>query len=216
MPTMSEDAKGSILRVGMGDSRGRGFVVEGAGHKRYVITAAHCLERLPPAHAASDLADRIYPAILGQLGEEPVVSAECLFVDPISDLAVLGEPDHQCAPDEWSNYQEFIKTVGVIPIADTHGKASAKVLTLNGAWADCRITASSGPIWLHDVTTESGMSGSPILNANLSAIGVLVVGRDSDLRMGSGPQPRLMRNLPGWLLAECRRAPRPRRRTKRP
>jgi len=39
---------------------------------------------------------------------------------------------------------------------------------------------------------EGGMSGSPILMENGCAIGVVST--------GSGPEPRLMRCLPGWLL----------------
>ena len=38
---------------------------------------------------------RTYQRLLGELSGEPTVWAECLFADPISDVAVLGPPDNQ-------------------------------------------------------------------------------------------------------------------------
>ena len=67
----------------------RGFVV-GGNDRRFVLTAAHCLPKLPPAHALSYLAERTHKNLLGPLGGRKTVWAECLFADPISDVAVLG------------------------------------------------------------------------------------------------------------------------------
>src|SRR4051794_12052161 len=92
----------SILRVG----GGRGFVIDKDG-ARFVITAAHCLTvpvtvygdtaskgaTLPPAHGGSFSAERTYPRLLGPLAAKPLIPAECLFVDPVADLAVLGSVD---------------------------------------------------------------------------------------------------------------------------
>ena len=39
--------------------------------------------------------ERTYQRLLGELIGEPTVWAECLFADPISDVAVLGPPDNQ-------------------------------------------------------------------------------------------------------------------------
>ncbi len=74
---------------------GRGFVVEGKDGERLVITAAHCLSRFPPCHAASYLHERTYQSLLGKIGSPRSVWAECLFADPIGDIAVLGAPDYQ-------------------------------------------------------------------------------------------------------------------------
>src|SRR5262245_19793104 len=99
---MAESAQtfttGRIIRVG----DGRGFIVEGLDvvgrRNRYVLTAAHCLEGLlegkcPRAHPARYVDDAIYKDILGPLSEKPTVWAECLYVDPIADIAILGSPD---------------------------------------------------------------------------------------------------------------------------
>jgi hypothetical protein len=77
---------------------GRGFVVQGANHPSggaLVVTAAHCLPFVPPPHPFSFTKERTYEALLGPLGRSATVWAECLFVNPIADLAVLGPPDSE-------------------------------------------------------------------------------------------------------------------------
>ena len=83
----------SVVRVG----DGRGFVVE-LKLGTVVVAAAHCLPILPPAHSASYLEERTYQALLGPLGTQPTVWAECRFVDPVADIAVLGPPDDRFSP----------------------------------------------------------------------------------------------------------------------
>ncbi len=85
-----DDVKKAILTVG----DGRGFVIA-KDYRRPVITAGHCLPSLPPSHPASDTWETTYPEIISPLGVKPSISAECIFVDPIADLAVLDEPDGQ-------------------------------------------------------------------------------------------------------------------------
>lgn len=92
-------------------AEGRGFVIEHpvkippSSHPehstvrflkhRLVVTAAHCLPKLPPAHAAAFSSERTYK-LLGSLdGSKSGVWAECLFADPVADIAVLGRPDDQ-------------------------------------------------------------------------------------------------------------------------
>jgi hypothetical protein len=49
------------------------------------------------------------------------------------------------------------------------------------------------------------MSGSPIINDKCFAIGVVSAGGGTNgERWPSGPNPRLVHNLPGWLLKELR------------
>ena len=72
---------------------------------RLVVTAAHCLPNLPPAHAAAFTSDRTYENLLGRLdGEKNLVWAECLFADPVADIAVLGCPDNQELGDQAHAY----------------------------------------------------------------------------------------------------------------
>ena len=90
-----DGAQRAVITVG----EGRGFVVEG-GRQRLVITAAHCLSHFPPCAAFSQLEERTYQDLLGPLGEPPKVWAECLFADPIGDIAVLGSPDSQALSEQ--------------------------------------------------------------------------------------------------------------------
>jgi hypothetical protein len=46
--------------------------------------------------------------------------------------------------------------------------------------------------------TVGGMSGSPILAEDCTAVGIVCLGSNMELE---GPHPRLMGNLPGWFLA---------------
>jgi hypothetical protein len=75
----------SIVQVG----DGRGFVVDG----NHIVTASHCPPHLPPC--GGYLAGKqTYQALLGPLGAETnTVWADCLFVDPVADIAVLEAPD---------------------------------------------------------------------------------------------------------------------------
>ena len=93
----------AALRVG----DGRGFVVE-HHYRLVVLTAAHCLPFLPPAHPFSYLEDRTYQALLGPLGANPTVWAQCLFADPVADIAMLGSPDEQELSEQANAFEELI------------------------------------------------------------------------------------------------------------
>lgn len=151
----------AVIRVG----GGRGFIVEHQdflGHpERIVITAAHCLPHLPPPHPASYTEERTYGALLGPLKGKRTVWAECLFVDPITDIAVLGSPDNQEMHEEAAAYEK-LTDVTPLPVANApkqktrsktlcdggtvkfpgQGKGSAQVLSL--ANACCNAPSSAG------------------------------------------------------------------------
>src|SRR5215472_851248 len=95
-----------VIQVG----DGRGFVVEGRDGNRCVITAGHCLPHLPQACSYDD-DGRVYPNLLGPIGGESTVWAECLFVDPVADIAVLGAPDYERLPDEAAAYRAFVERI---------------------------------------------------------------------------------------------------------
>ena len=93
----------AVLRVG----DGRGFVVDRQGSlaasrssllphtaslMRFLLTALRDYR----LSSGEIYGDGTYKALLGPLGAEPTVWASCLFVDPIADIAVLGQPDTRC------------------------------------------------------------------------------------------------------------------------
>src|SRR5262249_631718 len=121
-PSPRWTATDSIIRVGTG----RGFVVEDPEQTdpHLVITAAHCLPSFPPCASVSSLEQRTYQALLGPLGREPTVWAECLFVDPIGDIAVLGPPDSQALDEQCKAYKTFIQALVPLSIADVPKSSS--------------------------------------------------------------------------------------------
>jgi hypothetical protein len=206
----------SVVRVG----DGRGFVIEADYRRSLVITAAHCLPHLPPPHGAAYLEEKTYAKILGPLDEEPTVWAECLFVDPVADLAVLGEPDGQELFDQSECYEALVEeralpiaTVPLVrpPIVLPDGttiagrpewRGRAWLLSLEGRWFGCDIRATFLSLWLENAAEpiRSGMSGSPIVSLDGAAIGVVCLSEASPTV--GGPNPFLWQQLPRWVTGE--------------
>ncbi len=225
-----------VLRVGEG---GRGFVLE-AGDERYVVTAAHCLAvcrracdapgkepALPPAHIVSYAEERTYPALLAPLGQPSVtIWAECLYIDPVADIAVLGEPSHEDLFDLCDDYHELIDEVRPFRLGELPEKARALVplyedeerprispptpeelhaavapvwmLGLDGAWYEGFATRTRRSVWLRG-HTEGGMSGSPIVDARGAAVSVVACGSGDE----GAQQAALAEALPYWLVRQA-------------
>jgi hypothetical protein len=199
----------AVIKVG----DGRGFIIEAHG-QRFVITAAHCLPHFPPCHGASYIEERTYANLLGRLADAaPTVWCECVFVDPIADVAVLGGPDNQKLGEEAEAYEALIEEAPALSIGEaadtdrmnkTDKGRVAQFLSLDGHWIPCRVRAFRG-LWIEDAAEaiRGGMSGSPIVDEHGAAIGVVCVsgGTESpDQQTKGGPNPRLTHCLPGWLL----------------
>jgi hypothetical protein len=95
MAALGTTIKPEWLRSVVSVGEGRGFVVEGAMDRRYVITAAHCLPFLPSCDGYAFESDNSYKELLGPLNRLPALWAKCVFADPVSDIAVLGPGRHQ-------------------------------------------------------------------------------------------------------------------------
>jgi hypothetical protein len=197
------DASNAVIRVG----DGRGFIVQ-ANFQRLVITAAHCLPHFPPCHGASYREERSYENLLGPVdAAAPNVWAECVFADPIADIAVLGSPDHQSLSSEAEAYEMLtedrpIYRIGAIPrlgAADRDSVSPARLLTLERRWIRCEVRGFRG-LWIEGAAEEirGGMSGSPILDEEMRAIGVVCVSG----AFAGGPNPCLANDLPVWLARE--------------
>ncbi len=202
--TIQAKAKSGIVAVGAG----RGFVVQ-AGVERLVITAGHCLPSFPICASISTTDERTYRELIGPLGKKPKVWAECLFADPISDIAVLGSPDGQVFWDDVAAYEELVDAAEPISITDLPKRRRAPtsvksladfpcargwMFSLDGSWIECTVGHNRSMCWIEAGADkiQGGMSGSPILADDGRAMGVVVT--------TEGPHPRLFDNLPGWLL----------------
>jgi hypothetical protein len=195
--------------VKVGD--GRGFVFKHVG-KRVIITAAHCLPRRPRAIAVDDIRRRTY-RVLGDLHGEARVAAECLFVNPIADIAVLGSPAQEFYKQARA-YDSFVEDRPALRIGQaTNG--DGWVLSLDGKWIATRLEVSPGfrRSFLEIDATVAGQSGSPILNSTGRAVGVVVIGCETiDRKTGTKTNDRadfqviLTDSLPGWLLRKDRKS----------
>jgi hypothetical protein len=188
----------AVLRV----REGRGFVVASKLQRweRLVITAGHCLlPDLPPPHTGSCLKERTYK-LLGPLDAKPTVWAECVFVDLIADLAVLGAPDSQQLYDKNKQYEELTTAMTPLRIAKAGEDTSAFLLSLDLRWHACRVHNCGGALWITGAKTVGGMSGSPIIDKDGRAIGVVCTGSESEnIKDYDGPHTHLMRSLPRWM-----------------
>jgi hypothetical protein len=191
----------SVIRVG----DGRGFVVEDSRGFRYVITAAHCLPFFPPCHGFSDTHEGTYENLLARLGEQPSVWCECVFVDPIADIAVLSAPDNQELAEQAEAYEALVEDDAITPftIAEPPSKPIAEqvasltgigvgeeeamrecgacLLSLEGEWFPCKVRHyPNGMLMIHDAAPGimGGMSGSPIITEGGKAIGIVCIGSE--------------------------------------
>jgi len=163
----------SVVRVG----DGRGFFVKTLTHEHWVVTAAHCLPHLPPAHSFAYTQDRTYADLLGALDEPPHLWCACPFADPIADLAVLHEPDGQALIDEWDQYTTFAEARPSLQIAPLTRAAAVFLLSRGGKWEESRVESGSARcLTLVDAHVVGGMSGSPIIDQRRRAVGLVSVG----------------------------------------
>jgi hypothetical protein len=198
----------AIITVG----EGRGFLMDaGPRLERIVITAAHCLPHLPPPMTVSSAEDRMYTDFLGPIGGARSIWAECLFVDPVADIAVLGKPAHDDLIEESENYTAFVEgldpllTLGHVTFVPwfeitTQKPIAGSVLSLDGEWIACDVYRNERYLWLRNVDIRGGMSGSPIV-VDGGAVGVIGLGCDA-------PQASLAMHLPVWIVRALTEPPR--------
>jgi hypothetical protein len=226
-----ELARQAVITVG----DGRGFVIQVAERnpiqksirlmgklrhprrwikKRLVVTASHCLPHLPPAHPAAFRHERTYEALLGPLHElTPSITTECLFADPVADIAVLSEPDGQIFDMAEDAFEDLLNSAKAITIGSIVDDMRGWLLSLENQWISC--TLQLGPFGGHGIRIKDaaagivgGMSGSPIVGDDGRAIGVVCTSGGISGKgpyTEGGPNPSLMHSLPGWLLKQVRK-----------
>ena len=204
-----DELTASVVQVG----DGRGFMVESLdAFKRFepvshrIITAAHCLPNLPPAHPMSYTEEHTFQKLLGPLDGGRTVWAKCVFADPVADIAVLETPDSQALSDEADVFEELIEEcskafrVKAPPATRLHGW----LLTLANVWAPCEVELFDRRLSITRANQGimAGMSGSPILDDEGDAIGLVSTSTNAlhGVDTAGDFEPCLSEALPGWLL----------------
>jgi hypothetical protein len=213
VPLMLNEAQAAVVTVGAG----RGFVMQTA-HERLILTTARCLPHLSSPDAGSDFRDRTFFDLLGPLQSDPAVSAECLFVDPIADVAVLGGPK-SLRDAEKDAYTALVETSATLRIGVLTAPCQVWLLTLEGRWERCRVRTSTVGRALTVVGANQGLapgtSGSPILSPEGAALGLVSVcapASEETLLERQG-QPLLASVLPVWLFTASSQRPAPEQQT---
>ena len=119
----------------------------------------------------------------------------------------VAEPPSEPIPEEVAHLADMEKQSGATGQVEwATRQCRAFLLSLNNQWFPCMVRhAPNGMLSIYDAANgiAGGMSGSPIIAENGTAIGIVCLGSgkpDDVLPTEGGPNPRLMGNLPGWFL----------------
>lgn len=182
---------------------------------------------LPEANPHASSRKRSY-ALLGQLAApNPSIVAECLFVDPVVDIAVLGRPNEQPGYEDGEladgydadAFDELVEEATALPeVGDISRNATGWLLSLERQWKPCLLEVHRHPygegiprktLYITHASggIVGGMSGSPILLDNGSVIVVISnSGGHMEPHTEGGPQPWLLHALPGALVQQLKTA----------
>jgi hypothetical protein len=177
---------------------GRGFIAKGP-RRRLVITSGNCLPWIPPCDNGWCFERRIYPDLLGPLDGGRSVSAQCCFVDPIADVAVLCFPGGKGWADERDSFRTLVNAGTPLPIGRPPEVSLVWMPSIDGRWIAKALEYDGRQLGFeghYQFVPE--LAGAPIVMDDGSAIGVLCV--DPIERTTAYFYPLLAEALPGWLL----------------
>ena len=203
---MFADIEKSIVRlVGLG---GQGVVVGGD----MILTASHCIEYTTDIRMA---ANEDFIECFEANGRQYMASPKA--VEPVSDIAVLGEPDNQTFTEQADNYLEFVRSVVPVPIfmdtLELRKPFRVWIRSHNDAWVKGEAQMNwpeCARIWVKATEPiEGGASGGPIVNDNGELVGLVSMISDPqprDISLGqevigmAGPTAYPQQALPVWIL----------------
>ncbi len=177
----------------------------------FVVTATHCIKWDPRGGMA--LGDHFLEPIETNSGAH--FRLKPYFADPISDIAVLGEPDNQELPEDADAFEQWREHTDPIPLAvvsldagynlpvhvfaykDEWIRATLEWYGMPGALPNGRILMKAKrPI-------VGGTSGSPVVDHGGRLVGVVSqAGGAVSQPTYDGPMPIARLALPAWVIAQ--------------
>jgi hypothetical protein len=193
------------------ERQGQGVLVPGG----FILTAAHCVNW--SCQGEMVLGDYFVEPIKVASGE--VLKVGPLVVEPVNDIAILGELDNQAFYHEANAFEEFCENTVPIPICcDEFCPADllrerpkpfrAHIRTHKRKWITAKATQyvrKATTLWLAlESAIEGGTSGGPVVNDRGELLGVISIGwgigsPKKGLRDHEGRIARPHRTLPVWV-----------------
>lgn len=197
---MSDSVEQSIVQV---LSKGDGLGVISNG---YIFTAAHCVD--VDFDGGIALGDVRFQKCKSCDGQD--FRADLLFVDAVSDLAVLNRPDSHAFDEETEAYDEAIDERGIglyfdeLPSLD--GEPMAVRIRNKSGWVDGKVLCAFGSGASIEASEQinSGASGGPIINCTSNELVAINSFYDETGKDCKGIQPVISQALPMWLATQLR------------
>jgi hypothetical protein len=99
--------------------------------------------------------DRTYQDLLGGLAATATdIWADCLFVDPVSDIALLGPPDDQILLEQFKDYEAFVSELEPLSLRAAQGGEQGWLLSLDAKrWFSCAVETWPA-IWIEKLRSR--------------------------------------------------------------
>lgn len=182
------------------------------------LTAAHCLEFDNDTGSRLILGERVHFEI--QTAGGSVLKAAPLFIESISDIAVLGPLDHYAYDEEWvEGYESFRERTGPVPLwmdepsrpssSPGAGEFGIRIRSHEKRWVSGTASvflAGRPHLWMKtDERIDGRMSGGPIVNDSGELVSVVTAAGGYLGTTNEGHAPLLRHALPEWLFraASC-------------
>jgi V8-like Glu-specific endopeptidase len=193
--------RGLVIISSRGVGLASGFYI-GNG---FLITNCHCLPRTPDPREQDDM---VVVTVKTLATRSKSAKAAAIYADPCGDIAVLGPLDEQAFSHEADKYRTLIEKLPPVKInvraLSRLTKFRVHVRSVKGKWLSGQafVAGYEGrtlTVQLEDKKARipGGTSGSPVVNDDGLAVGVLKIGAETSAEYSALALPDY---LPMWLL----------------